>query len=282
MKRRIRPNPIGYPTSQALLREIATFPRVQAALLRDLVDLDREYRRIGSPVSRRWPMLLEGMRRDGDVATTELEAYLAEMRAGLPARAREVAAEKRKQAREDAWESQAYAVPVPIPKSGLRRLQNRLVWMYHGTTTKKLPEILRRGLVPDAPDRAWHNTTPGWVYLCADVSCTEKYARKAVATFGGDPVVLRVMLPWNNLAPDLDDRDLSTFREQRRTKYPIRREQIFDLWRGDRNRHLRGPVRKDEVWRMYVLTKAEDDAARLASRKRRAAGRPERRQEAIR
>lgn len=168
---------------------------------------------------------------------------------------REAAARRRatidaQQAEIDRWESQAFEVPVPKPKGGYRgKFDGALVWMYHGTSSTLLPGILRHGLLARPPKQAWDSTTRGWVYLTA--SSNERgcgaadYAKKAAYQFGGDPVVLRVIVPWRDLSPDLDDSDISCGRYQWRTRSDVPPAAIFEV---------NGERRRGTIDRAYVET----------------------------
>lgn len=159
------------------------------------------------------------------------------------------AAADRAAAEAERWESQAFEVP-PKPKSGHRgKFTGSLVWMYHGTSTALLGEINRLGLQPDAPKRTWSSTTRGWVYLTRapgdGPGGAWGYALKAAREHGGDPVVLRVIVPWDDLSPDLDDRDISAGAHQYRMKYGVPPSAIFEV--GDeRVRGTIGPGYVDE------------------------------------
>lgn len=155
----------------------------------------------------------------------------------------------RDEAESERWESQAFEVP-PKPKSGHRgKFVGALVWMYHGTSTALLGDIKRNGLQPDAPKRTWSSTTRGWVYLTRasgdGPGGAWGYALKAAREHGGDPVVLRVIVPWNDLSPDLDDRDISAGAHQYRMKYGVPPSAIFEV-DDERVRGTIGPEYIDE------------------------------------
>jgi RNA:NAD 2'-phosphotransferase (TPT1/KptA family) len=108
------------------------------------------------------------------------------------------------------------------------------VWLYHGTTSAFLPRILREGLVPgkdarpprkrllglraNLADRGGQIRFQPYVFLTADDSGRAAsagwYARQAAHVHGGDPVVLRVIVPYDALAPDPDDADIRSGRYQ--------------------------------------------------------------------
>ena len=144
------------------------------------------------------------------------------------------AVEAKKQAADARWEGQGIVLdPWSMPPA--RQLCGKDAWLYHGTTSKFLPRILRDGLVPgDEPprrkrlrrqDRKSNTGGPGdpvryqpHVFLTANeaghASSAEWYARGAAATHGGDPVILRVLVPWDDLEPDPDDADIASGRYQ--------------------------------------------------------------------
>lgn len=106
------------------------------------------------------------------------------------------------------------------------------VWLYHGTSSVFLPGILETGLLTEPPQASHDNTTRGYVYL-ADYEQALRYARSSAARFGGEPVVLRVLVPWDELEPDEDDADIPSGRRQfqvPRTVSPYEIYQVDDDW----------------------------------------------------
>lgn len=95
-----------------------------------------------------------------------------------------------------------------------RKLSGKMVWLYHGTSSTRLPEILREGITFDAR-RKFPETSPG-VYLTArpgrglHLDGAAWYAKRAAHATGGEPVVLRVLLPYDELEWDSDDEDIET------------------------------------------------------------------------
>ena len=157
------------------------------------------------------------------------------MAARVRARKKVVAAAGvKKQAADARWEGQGVVLdPWAMPPA--RQLRDKEVWLYHGTTSRFLPRILREGLVPgDEPPQRKRLRRQGrksnvsgvgdrvryqpHVFLTANadsnVSSAAWYARGAAATHGGDPVVLRVLVPWDDLEPDPDDADIASGRYQ--------------------------------------------------------------------
>jgi len=201
------------------------------------------------------PRMAERAAAEGDEATArELADYVAELRALLPAETARVEAERAEEEADRAWESQAYAYPYPPPRS-CRSWGGRLVWLYHGTTTKRLRAILREGIRPDVPRRRRLETDPGRAFLTANAGGSMRsgqapgagmYAQRAAEQWGGDPVVLRVIVPWAVLSPDSDDADLSCADYQWETTETILPEQIMEV--GSKRR--RPAIETDEPWRL--------------------------------
>lgn len=97
-----------------------------------------------------------------------------------------------------------------------RKAGGEWVWLYHGTSSALLPGILQHGLRPG--ENVIDAKTPG-VFLTAmpgrgDNAGAFFYARRAAAHFGGEPVVLRVLVPFDALEPDPDDEDIQAGRHQ--------------------------------------------------------------------
>jgi hypothetical protein len=88
------------------------------------------------------------------------------------------------------------------------------VILFHGTTTKLIPKILKRGLVIGEA-KVDPDETPG-VYLSARHSSGSGfahalgYARRAAGRLGGEPVVLTVRVPFDSLSWDSDDADIAS------------------------------------------------------------------------
>jgi len=115
-----------------------------------------------------------------------------------------------------------------------KQLRGANVWLYHGTSSVFLTGILDTGLLTEPPQAAHDSTTRGYVYLTADYDhALGFYAKAASARFGGDPVVLRVLVPWDELYPDEDDADIPSGRRQfqiPRTVSPYEIHQVDDEW----------------------------------------------------
>lgn len=162
----------------------------------------------------------------------QLDEWIDEMRNWYDNRKEYLEEKARKeaaQAEQERWDSQAFEVS-PRPASGWRgKYTNSLVWLYHGTTDRVLHEIMSNGLRVDAK-AAWENTTKGYIYLtrCA-YTARNTYAKKAASMMGGDPAVLKLILLWNDLLPDRDDRDLGCGKDQFRLKGSIPSRLIFEV-----------------------------------------------------
>lgn len=111
---------------------------------------------------------------------------------------------------EDLWHAGEAAVR--------RKAAGQWVWMYHGTSSTLLPDILAHGLRPGA--QRIDAKTPG-IFLTTQPGrgaytggTARFYATRAAAHFGGDPVVLRVLVPFDSLEPDPDDEDIQAGQHQ--------------------------------------------------------------------
>jgi hypothetical protein len=118
-----------------------------------------------------------------------------------------------------------------------RRLRGTWVWLYHGTSSALLDQIVRDGLSPDQAPIDKETTTPGFVYLTAqpgswgDGGSAAFYARRAAARHGGEPIVLRVIVDFDDLEPDDDDADQSfaTYNAQFRTRERVPPGAIMEI-----------------------------------------------------
>jgi hypothetical protein len=124
--------------------------------------------------------------------------------------------EKRQGRAKEHYEAQAidleeasYRSPAAVERAG----RGRDVWLYHGTTTRFLRRILRDGLTSGV-----HHIDakqPG-VFLTARHGGWDQggtaiwYAQRAAGHFGGEPIVLRVSVPFDWLVWDSDDEDIAT------------------------------------------------------------------------
>lgn len=116
-----------------------------------------------------------------------------------------------------------------------RRLRGKKVWLYHGTSSELLPEITKHGLLPTQDPIDPDTTTEGYVYLTGEMGSWSTggsawfYARRAAAHFGGSPVILRVIVDFDDLEPDLDDADLRSFDVQYRTERAVPPGAIMEI-----------------------------------------------------
>ncbi len=215
-----------YPASRSPEFE-ATLPPERRALLRRWL--------VGKHYGVRWPVFYEFIATapldDVEREVLDRESRLASERAV----AKTAAAEERR-------EMMKYRGAVQVASDPRERRRQRLagkdVWLYHGTTSKLLPRIRREGLSPEMHhlSSSPSDTTPGYVYLTADAYGTEGgtaqfYARRAAGVHGGEPVVLRVRVPWDALEPDEDDADLRCGRHQFRLAGRVPPEDVVEVAR---------------------------------------------------
>jgi hypothetical protein len=178
----------------------------------------------------------------------EVAARAREIREAIPEQAERAARERARERDLAAWEGQAYELEV-MPRG--RTAQGRLVWLYHGTSDALLPSILRQGLLDNPPARSSHSSvTPGYVYLALSAARTDFYCRVACRKHGGEPVLLRLALPWSWTEPDLDDVDIESGRWQRRVGASLPPEHIFEVSRAGQVERVRGPLRAEgeDAW----------------------------------
>jgi hypothetical protein len=188
----------------------------------------------------RWENVYAALEEGDPLAIPEIEENIlslkeyAKKRAGWDEEERE----------EKLYNSQAVELdPSWSPTKIDRRLERDTpVWMYHGTSTKLCSKIMRDGLRPDAR-RTWPDATPGYVYLTVEPGSWSKpagdarfYAERAAGRWGGDPVVLRLIVPWGWLESDEDDADLQSGRLQYRTSETIPPSAIMEF-NGERIDH---------------------------------------------
>ena len=166
----------------------------------------------------------------------EIQADVAEREAAHARRGEQAKADAREEAQRRRKFRGAVEVEVDPKDRRKQRLSGQDVWLYHGTSSKLLPKIRREGLCPDPPRRAAPDTSSGYVYLTVRAGNAMArggdavfYARQAVGVFGGEPVVLRVRVPWDALDRDEDDSDIGTYHYQYRFAGCIRPEQIAEV-----------------------------------------------------
>lgn len=178
-------------------------------------------KRLQADPIKRW--MLEGDDGTPEDASTRQE-MLGWLDPGvLRAAQRKHAARERQDAADAAWEAQAVELGdhVHLPKPQLDQVAGgKHVWLYHGTTSKFLPNIMREGLRDDRNKVDVHQTVAPGVRLTArpgrwgEGGTAAKYAEGAAHEHGGKPVVLRVKVSYDDLEPDVDDEDLSVGRHQ--------------------------------------------------------------------
>lgn len=98
----------------------------------------------------------------------------------------------------------------------LERKKQEQKYAYHGTTSLRVPSILKHGLQPDHPDKVYSGDddgddpdaslqTMGGVYMTRRESIALNHARNAVDRFGGDPVVVKIIYTVGSERMDEDD-----------------------------------------------------------------------------
>lgn len=71
-------------------------------------------------------------------------------------------------------------------------LKRKPRYLYHGTSSVRLPGIRIRGLVPFAMADRWRFSKSPAIHLAADRDTALYWAEHAAAHFGGDPIILRM------------------------------------------------------------------------------------------
>jgi hypothetical protein len=147
---------------------------------------------------------------------------------------------------ERAYEKQAVVIDTARTHAEReRRLRGKRVWLYHGTSSALLPEIVEHGLLPTQDPIDPDTTTEGYVYLTGEPGDWSSggsawfYARRAAAHFGGQPIILRVIVDFDDLEPDMDDADLRSFDVQYRTENAVPVGAIMEI-DGERLRERYG------------------------------------------
>lgn len=95
----------------------------------------------------------------------------------------------------------------------VERQQQRTVIMYHGTSSKLVPSILKNGLLARPPKKTYDVDTfgaetesMGGVYVAADPEFAKTISREAVEAHGGEPAL--VTLQYVKNSADIDEDDL--------------------------------------------------------------------------
>tara|TARA_R110000824_G_scaffold54028_2_gene149077 strand:- start:43631 stop:47185 length:3555 start_codon:yes stop_codon:yes gene_type:complete len=125
-------------------------------------------------------------------------------------------AEKQEKAERD-YEAQGVEIDPHDPPP-LSELRGKMVWLYHGTTTKHLKTINRAGISPGQQPSNFgavgnSDAVQDVVFLTAQASGQASaafYAKGAARRHGGDPTVLRVLVSGDTLSHDADDEDISS------------------------------------------------------------------------
>ena len=219
-------------------------PARERALPKEAQDLITRYAHARAEAARpgvvRWENVYKAFEEGDPEVAGELEALIREHH--------EYAKKRKKWDEEEVEERQYNSQAVELDPSWSPTKIDRMVksstpvWMYHGTSTKLCSKIMRDGLRPDAR-RTWPDATPGYVYLTVEPGSWSKpagdarfYAERAAGRWGGDPVVLRLIVPWGWLESDEDDADLQSGRLQYRTTETIPPSAIMEF-NGDRIDH---------------------------------------------
>lgn len=210
------------PERRALLRAyLVARGKLAATGARSVSLPDGTYVSLVGPLSFR--RLYEGLETGSDEDLGDMADYISRMEGAVSQARRQVSAE----AAERRYERQASEIDASLSfKQRDRKYAGKLVWLYHGTASALLPQIVKEGLQPDA-EPAHRDTTPGYVYLTlqpgsySDGGTAFFYARGAARKFGGEPTVLRVIVPYDDLEDDGDDADLATYSHQYRTRQAV-------------------------------------------------------------
>lgn len=180
------------------------------------------------PVERGLPVSFVGVqKRQAGMIERDPSAWFDVLSLGLASYADAVALaakQRRKQADNEAVRS-ADAAYESMAGDSLDAPRHGHVWMYHGTSSKFLPDIMRDGLTPgNAPSNfgaknASTTKRQPYVFLTTNASygaaSALDYARRAAHRHGGDPVVLRIRMAKQAMRPDPDDADLGVGSVQR-------------------------------------------------------------------
>lgn len=167
------------------------------------------------PGTVRWNVLYETLESRDPEAIDEAVAYIQERTAELETDLPEAKRRGKEARATEAWEAQALEVETWMAPEEIDRIYSgQPVWLYHGTSTALWPEIQEHGLLADAPHR-FEESTSGVVFLTANSHhAYDFYARRAAGRHGGEPLLLRVIVPWDELEWDEDDEDIPSGRVQ--------------------------------------------------------------------
>lgn len=99
-------------------------------------------------------------------------------------------------------------IAIFIVMYGLLSKRAGTSYFWHGTSSKKLTEIIQHGLDPNPPDKAYssgkHETLPGAVYLANNFDTAWKAAENAASNFGGNPAIVIVSID-PGMSTELDE-----------------------------------------------------------------------------
>lgn len=220
-----------------LARESSYPPAVRDALERWLTALRLRPRQTWrSP--RRWDVVYKNIEADLEAGRADQVAseFLA-LAATAEDEARRRRSDRRLGAAKRLWDRQAAEIDLEAPRRRWPRLyQGKDVWLWHGTSTELLPEIREYGLLAEPPKPTHPSSTPGYVYLTTISGGWSRtggdalfYARSAASKHGGDPVLLRVIVPWDELEPDADDEDIESGNWQFRTPHDVPVDMVREI-----------------------------------------------------
>jgi hypothetical protein len=170
----------------------------------------------------KWSVIRESLIEDDPEALEYVQEKLAE----TPARIQQQRAAEAAEVEEEHYEAQGLELDdlsYRGPRAIDRAARGRMVWVYHGTTTRFLNDILQRGLAGginriDAKYEGVYVTArPGGGINYGGTAVW--YAERAAGHFGGQPAVLRLLLPYDELTWDSDDEDIASGNYQWVTDY---------------------------------------------------------------
>lgn len=185
-------------------------PDEAAALIARVKDADKARKAYG----RRYAVLYEALLEDDPEALAYIAEWLdpAAIEAARKAKRAEDAA-VREEARYEAQALDLADASYRGPAALRRAAKGRLVWLYHGTSSRFVDAILQDGLrhgiqrIDAKQVGVFLTARPGGGLH--DGGTAAWYARRAAARFGGDPVVLRVRVPFDDVEMDADDADIA-------------------------------------------------------------------------
>jgi hypothetical protein len=167
-----------------------------------------------------WRKFVPETRTDAEARAELLNVIDTHSHDAIAAKQRSKRAQQKADREEKKYESQGVDLEELSSKGHgamKRAASGKWVWLYHGTSSTLLPAILERGLLPG--ENLIDAKTPG-VFLTtrpgrgSSGGSAALYAQRAAAHFGGEPVVLRVLVPFDLLEPDPDDEDISAGNHQ--------------------------------------------------------------------